>query len=115
MHAQILAQLLDGRRIHTPPFFSEILLVAAIAGLAFAVSQMEAAKTREFSLSVGALALLFIGGGLLFREFHFVLPSATVTLAWPLELMANLSLLLDGIKPLLLAKSLSVPEIVSAR
>jgi len=89
IHAQILAQLRDGRRILACSPLIEILLVAGVTGLAFWFSQKLALEERELLVSVVAF-LLLIGAGLgLFWAFRFVLPSATIALAWPAGLMAG--------------------------
>lgn len=89
VHAQILAQLRDGRSIFTPSSLYEILLVSGVAGLAFFVSQKLALEERELLVSTVALLLLIGAGVILFWAFRFVLPSATVALAWPAGLMAG--------------------------
>jgi adenylate cyclase len=101
IHAQILAQLLDGRVILTLKPLYEILLVAGVTALAFLISQILALEKRELLVTTVAFLLLIGGDILLFWAFKFVLPSATIALAWPVGLIAgNRVDSILGVKPM---------------
>ncbi len=89
IHAQILAQLRDGRAIHEMSWWAEFLAAAAVAGLGILAA-------RRWTLSGGGIistALAFIvivsADSFLFWKTGFILPSATLFLAWALGLFAG--------------------------
>ncbi len=89
IHAQILAQLRDGRSMHDTPFWADFLLAAVITGIGILAA-------RRWTLSGGGListAIAFFAivaaGAVMFRAGHVVLPSATLFLAWAIGLFAG--------------------------
>jgi adenylate cyclase len=82
IHAQILAQLRDGRSIYTIALWQELLAAAVIAGLGYLAAVRWSLHSSEWLVSAGALTVLIAVGLLLFYQFNFVLPSSTLVLAW---------------------------------
>ncbi len=89
VHAQILAQLRDGRSILDMPSWAEFLVVAAVAGLGFFAAQRWKLRGDSWVSSVIAFAVIVAAGGLLFGAARFILPSATLFLGWALGLFAG--------------------------
>ena len=89
IHAQILAQLRDGRSIHEMTWWVEFLIAAAVAGLGiYAARQWTLSGSGLISTTIAFLAIVS-AGGLLFWATHVILPSATLFLAWALGLFAG--------------------------
>ena len=89
IHAQILAQLRDGRSIHEMPWWVEFLIAAAVAGLGvYAARRWTLSGSSLISTTVAFLAIV-TGGSLLFWMTHIALPSATLFLAWAAGLFAG--------------------------
>jgi CHASE2 domain-containing sensor protein len=89
IHAQILAQLRDGRSIHLFSIWQELLAVALVAGAGFAAALRWRLRSYEWLVSAGALAIAIVTGLILFAASGFALPSATLILAWPAGLIAG--------------------------
>jgi adenylate cyclase len=89
IHAQILAQLRDGRSIYLISLWQELLAVALVAGLGFIAAVRWALHRAEWLATAGALVFFIVIGLVLFAAFNFVLPSATLVLAWPAGLFAG--------------------------
>ncbi len=89
IHAQILAQLRDGRSIRQMPWWAEFLAAAAVAGLGIiAARRWTLSGSGVISTTIAFLAIV-TAGSLLFWEARFILPSATLFLAWALGLFAG--------------------------
>ncbi|MGO9482979.1 MAG: CHASE2 domain-containing protein [Rhodomicrobium sp.] len=89
IHAQILAQRRDGRSIREMPWWAEFLVAAAVAGLGvFAARRWTLSGSGAISTTIAFLAIV-TAGSLLFWETSFILPSATLFLAWALGLFAG--------------------------
>ncbi len=89
IHAQILAQLRDGRSIYLIAVWQELLAVALVAGLGFIAAVRWSLHRAEWLATAGALVFFIVTGLVLFAAFNFVLPSATLVLAWPAGLFAG--------------------------
>ncbi len=89
IHAQILAQLRDGRSIHEMPWWVEFLIAAAVAALGiYAARRWTLSGSGLISTAIAFLAIV-TAGGLLFWAMHIILPSATLFLAWAAGLFAG--------------------------
>src|SRR5208282_2248828 len=78
IHAQILAQLRDGRSIRQMPWWAEFLAAAAVAGLGIiAARRWTLSGSGVISTTIAFLAIV-TAGSLLFWEARFILPSATL-------------------------------------
>lgn len=84
VHAQILAQLIDGREIHAIGWFSEfaLLLVVAFAGYLF--SRRWRIKKYDWLLYFFGIGVLVILGIVLFSAYSLIAPSTTLFFAWTL-------------------------------
>jgi CHASE2 domain-containing sensor protein len=82
VHAQILAQLIDGRSIYTMPWFDELLLLIAVAFLGFLLSLRWRIKRFGWQLYLGGLVALIGLGSILFVFFNIIAPSTTLFFAW---------------------------------
>lgn len=89
IHAQILAQLRDGRSIHEMPGWAEFLVVAAMAGMGAFAAQRWRLKGDGWRTSFVAMAAMVAAGLGLFWAAHFILPSATLFLGWGAGLFAG--------------------------
>ncbi len=89
IHAQILAQLRDGRSLYTMSLLSEFLLVAFIAGFGYFAAQRWTIKGDGWRSSGVAFAFILVAGLIAFWGFRLVLPSGTLFLAWPVGLFAG--------------------------
>jgi adenylate cyclase len=89
VHAQILAQLRDGRSIYEMSWWVEFLIAAAVAGIGVhAARQWTLSGSGLITTTVAFLAIV-AAGGILFWTMHIILPSATLFLAWALGLGAG--------------------------
>jgi hypothetical protein len=86
IHAQILAQLRDGRSIYAFSFWQEVLLAAGIFALGFLAAQRWALRKDEWLASGAAFVMLILASFGLFFAYRLILPSSTLVLAWPLGL-----------------------------
>ena len=89
IHAQILAQLRDGRSIHEMPWWVEFLIAAAVAGLGVYAARRWTLSGSGLISTVIAFLAIVTGGSLLFWLTHIALPSATLFLAWAAGLFAG--------------------------
>lgn len=87
VHAQILAQLRDGRSIFVFSKWQEILSVALVFGLGFFAAQRWALDEDEWRVSVAAFIVLVSTSLGLFWAYRLLLPSSTLVLAWPAGLI----------------------------
>jgi adenylate cyclase len=89
IHAQILAQLRDGRSIHEMPWWVEFLIAAVVAALGiYAARRWTLSGVGLIPTAIAFLAIV-TAGGLLFWAEHIILPSATLFLAWAAGLFAG--------------------------
>lgn len=89
IHAQILAQLRDGRAIYEMPWWMEFLIAATVAALGvFAAQRWTLSGVGVISTAI-AFLMIVTAGGLLFWTEHIILPSATLFLAWAAGLFAG--------------------------
>lgn len=82
VHAQILAQLIDGRSVPPTPFLAEIglLILAALAGIA--AGWWLGWGTGDFPVwFLGGLAVLLLGA-LAFADYGVIMPSGATYFAW---------------------------------
>jgi hypothetical protein len=86
IHAQIVAQLRDGRSIYAFSFWQEVLLAAGIFALGFLAAQRWALRKDEWLASGAAFVLLILTSFGLFFAYRLILPSSTLVVAWPLGL-----------------------------
>ncbi len=89
VHAQILAQLRDGRTIYEMPPWAEFLVVAAVAALGIFAAHRWRLRGDSWVSSVVAFAAIVAVGGFLFWAGRLILPSATLFLAWAFGLLAG--------------------------
>jgi CHASE2 domain-containing sensor protein len=89
IHAQILAQLRDGRSLYTMSWPYEFLLVAFIAAFGYFAAQRWTIDGDGWRASAIAFAFILVAGIVAFWGFRLVLPSATLFLAWPMGLFAG--------------------------
>lgn len=82
VQAQILAQLADGRSIYEVPWQIELVLVAVVAMLGFAVSRVLHVERRELVIYFSGLAVLVVFGVVLFSKYALIIPSTTLLFAW---------------------------------
>ena len=89
IHAQILAQLRDGRSINQMPWWAEFLVAAAVAGFGIiAARRWTLSGSGAISTTIAFVAIV-AAGSFLFWETRYILPSATLFLAWALGLGAG--------------------------
>jgi adenylate cyclase len=86
IHAEILAQLLDGRSVYTLKFWQEALVVAIVFAFGFVAAQRWALGADETWATVMAAIVIVVVGIAMFDLFDLLIPSATVALAWPFGL-----------------------------
>ncbi len=85
VQAQILAQLLDGRSIYTFPPAAEMILLAVVCLVGFLANRRwRQLKRYDLFLYVGGIAVLILGGIVLFAGFRIIAPSTTLFFAWTL-------------------------------
>ncbi len=82
IHAQILAQLLDGRSLRTLSRSEELALLVALAGLGYWLGHRYRLKRYEFLVWIAGLAVLVASGTLVFALWNLILPSASAFSAW---------------------------------
>jgi adenylate cyclase len=89
IHAQILAQLRDGRSIHEAPWWLEFPLAAIVTGLGIlAAWRWTLRGGGAISTGVALVAIVSLGG-LFFWAWDMVLPSASLFYAWAAGLFAG--------------------------
>lgn len=89
IHAQILAQIRDGRSLYTLPWPVEFAFVALIAGFGFYAARRWTLQGDGWRASSIAFVFLVTVGMFAFWAFGVILPSSTLFLAWPLGLLAG--------------------------
>ncbi|GEM_PF-1297812 len=82
IHAQILAQILDGRSLILAPRVWEAFALFAIAAAGFYAARRWVWMQREWIVYGAGLAFLVVVGVILFTQFKLVMPSTTLLLAW---------------------------------
>jgi adenylate cyclase len=89
IHAQILAQLRDGRSILLLPWWVEFLVAAGVTALGIIAAVRWTLKgSGAISTSIAFIAI--VGAGcFLFWQYAYILPSATLFLAWAVGLTAG--------------------------
>ena len=60
----------------------ELVLVAAVAMLGFAVSRVLHVERRELLIYFSGLAVLVVFGVVLFSKYALIIPSTTLLFAW---------------------------------
>lgn len=86
IHAQILAQIRDGRSLFIMAHWAEFLLVAFIGAFGYFAAQHWRLKGDGWRSSAMAFTSILVVGLIAFWGFRVVLPSATLFLAWPIGL-----------------------------
>ena len=89
IHAQILAQLLDGRSVHQIPWWAEFLVAALITGFGIVAAARWTISGSGIISTTIALVTVVAVGCFLFWYSSYLLPSATLFLAWALGLSAG--------------------------
>jgi CHASE2 domain-containing sensor protein len=89
IHAQILAQLRDGRSLHRMPVWLEFALVTLVGAFGFYAARRWTIKGDNWRTSMVALAVTVAVGMFLFWAFGVILPSSTLFLGWALGLLAG--------------------------
>jgi CHASE2 domain-containing sensor protein len=87
IHAQILAQLRDGRSLYTMVWWAEFLLVALFAAFGYYAAQRWTLKGDGWRATAPAFVIILLMGIIAFGWFRVVLPSSTLFLAWPIGLL----------------------------
>jgi adenylate cyclase len=82
IHAQILAQLRDGRSIYQMSAEAEFLAVAAVALCGFFAAHLWSLRGDSWIASAIAFSAIVAAGALLFWSARYIVPSATLFLAW---------------------------------
>ncbi len=82
IHAQILAQILDGRSLNQPPPALEAFGLFLIATAGFYAARRWVWMQREWIVYGSGLVVLIFAGVVLFTQFKLVLPTTTLLLAW---------------------------------
>lgn len=86
IHAQILAQLRDGRSLYTMIWWGELLLCALFAAFGYYAAQRWTLKGDGWRATAPAFVIILVMGIVAFGWFRVVLPSSTLFLAWPIGL-----------------------------
>ncbi len=83
IHAQIVAQLIDGRRVvEIGPGIGSTLLLATLAAIGLAAGWWFRDRKRDF-LSWGTAGIVLVGiDAVLFKSLNFILPFLLCMLAW---------------------------------
>ena len=82
IHAQIVAQLLDGRSILTTPKWSEAIIVFLLTAVGFYLGYRWNFKRYDLLVSLIGVIVLAAAGVFFFRHFHLLIPPTTLFLAW---------------------------------
>ena len=82
IHAQIIAQLIDGRGIRTMAHWAEVLYVCCISALAFFLGYRFGIKRYDIIVSIVGLLALIAAGTFAFARWQLIIPSTTLFLAW---------------------------------
>jgi len=84
IHAQILAQLIDGRSLQTISRMQEIILLTMVGFLGFLFNRRIRSTRYEWAFYFGGIGGLVIMGLVLFSAFSIIAPSTTLFFAWTL-------------------------------
>jgi adenylate cyclase len=84
VQAQILAQLVDGRSIHTFAWQYEAMMLAIVAFLGFLFTRRWETKRYDWVLYGTGLVILVVLGIVLFHVFSIIAPTTTLFFAWTL-------------------------------
>lgn len=82
IHAQMIAQWLDGRAIRGTPFAIEALMVLLVAVLGFWLSWQWRIKRYDVLISVVGVGVLIVIGAIMFAAYDLVIPSASLFFGW---------------------------------
>ncbi len=82
IHAQIVAQLLDGRSVHKTPLVIEAAIVFFLTAFGFYLGYRWNFKRFDVLVSVIGIAALIGGGIYFFKAYQLTIPSTTFFLGW---------------------------------
>lgn len=82
IHAQIIAQLLDGRTIRKTPQWAEAFGIFFLTAFGFYLGYKWNFKRYDLLVSLIGIAALIGGGIYLFKFYQFIIPSTTFFLGW---------------------------------
>ncbi len=82
IHAQVLAQWLDGRRLLETPAAAEAAAVLAVSLLGFWLSWRWRIKRHDVLISVAGVGVLIVIGAIVFAAYNLVIPSASLFFGW---------------------------------
>jgi len=82
IHAQMIAQQLDGRALGETPVTSEAAAVFALVLLGFWLSWRWRIKRFDLAISVVGIGVLIVIGAILFAVYDLVIPSASLFSGW---------------------------------
>jgi CHASE2 domain-containing sensor protein len=82
IHAQAIAQWLDGRGLRGTPAVAEALAVFLLALLGFWLSWRWRIKRHDVLISVVGVGVLIVIGAMLFAVYDLVIPSASLFFGW---------------------------------
>ena len=82
IHAQILAQMLDGRSVRDMPRLPEVIGLIALGWLGFWLSRRYRLRRLDMGVSIIGIAVLGIIAAILFSQMNIIMPTATFFFAW---------------------------------
>ena len=82
VHAQILAQLIDGREIRTIGWLNELLLLLVVAFAGYMFSRRWEIKRYDWIVYIVGIAALMTLGIVMFTAYSLIAPSTTLLFAW---------------------------------
>ncbi|MDX2263841.1 MAG: CHASE2 domain-containing protein [Hyphomicrobiales bacterium] len=82
IHAQILAQTLDGRALTPTPRPIEAVALFLIAALGFYAARRWTWMRSEWIVYISGLAALILVGAIAFSAYKIIVPTSTLLLAW---------------------------------
>lgn len=82
VHAQILAQLLDGRSIETVPVWAEFAALVLLGTFGFYLGYRFKLKRFDFFVSLAGVVGLIALGAMAFSYAKLIIPSTTLFTAW---------------------------------
>ena len=89
VHAQILAQIIDGRKVRTLNLAAETMLLAAITLGAMLIARRYSVGSGDFLVWLGGALGVFLIGVAAYGFLDLIIPSATLFLAWLAGLWAG--------------------------